>query len=733
MTTLRPTLAALVLLIQPFDLHAEDEALVLRPQSALISEFPPDEATPAFISADRMTGHQEVEIQAEGEVELRKRGQVLNADRLTYRQADDEVHAEGNVRIEQKDSITTGPELRMKLEERRGYMRSPVYQISRPDSHGTAENLEFAGENKYVISDGTYTTCGNDDWFIRTKEMELDRTTQVGTASHASVYFKGVPFLYSPWLTFPLNSQRKSGLLPPTLGSSGRSGVEFSLPYYWNIAPERDATITPRFLSKRGMQLSGEYRYIDPAYFGESRIEALPNDNIAERSRYLLSVRHGQGLGSGWAAGLNVQKVSDDNYFRDLTTTLANTSQTNLPREGMLAYNGLGMNFLTRVQRFQTLQDPLAPVIPPYARAPQLLLNGVWRDISAVDLGLTGEWVDFTHPSLVNGKRLTVYPNVSLPVMRSYAFLTPKIGLHHTRYTLGENNDTGVADATRSLPIFSLDSGLFFERELQLRGGNYIQTLEPRLYYLNIPYRDQSKLPNFDSALADFNYSQMFTENQFVGGDRLNDANQLTVAMTSRLLDPQTGQEWLRAALGQRYYFKDQQVTLNDAARTAQSSDILATFSGRFGRFWNLDTGIQYNPNQSELQKTGVGIRYQPELGKALNLGYRYTRDTIEQVDISAQWPLTGRWQGMGRWNYSFLDGKVLEGLAGLEYNGGCWAARMVMHRFTTATSQSSNSIFFQLELFGLGRIGSNPLDILKRNITGYAQTNQLSTPATTQ
>ena len=733
MTTLRPTLAALVLLTLPFDLRAEDEAIVLRPQSALISEFPSGEATPAFISADRVSGHQEGEIEAEGEVELRKRGQTVNADHLTYSPAEDEVHAEGHVRIEQKDSITTGPELRMKLEERRGYMRTPVYQISRPDSHGAAENLEFAGENKYVISDGTYTTCGNDDWFIRTKEMELDRTTQVGTATHASVYFKGVPFLYSPWLTFPLNNQRKSGLLPPTLGSSGRSGVEFSLPYYWNIAPERDATITPRYLSKRGMQLSGEYRYLDPDYTGETRIEALPNDSIAERSRYLLSLRHGHNLGWGWLGALNVLKVSDDDYFRDLTTTLANTSQTNLPREGLLAFNGLGMSFLTRVQRFQTLQDPLAPVVPPYARAPQLLLNGNWRDIAAMDVGLTSEWVDFTHPSLVNGKRLTLYPNLSLPLIRSYAFLTPKIGVHHTRYTLGENNNTGLTEASRSLPIFSLDSGLFFERELELRGSDYIQTLEPRLYYLNIPYRDQSALPNFDSALADFNYSQMFTENQFVGGDRINDANQLTVALTSRLIDPNSGQEWLRAALGQRYYFKDQQVTLDGTARTDKSSDILATFSGRLARHWNLDTGIQYNPGQSELQKTGIGVRYQPELGKTLNLGYRFTRDAIEQADISAQWPLSGRWQGMGRWNYSFLDDKVLEGLAGLEYNGGCWAARMVMHRFATATAQASNSIFFQLELFGLGRIGSNPLDILKRNITGYAQTNQLSTPATTQ
>lgn len=734
MRTLRPTLAALALLILPLDLHAEDDVLELRPQTSLITEYPADEPTPVFIRADRMSGRQEGEIEAEGEVELRKRGQTVDADRLDYRQTEDEVHAEGHVRIEQKGSVATGPELRMKLETRQGFMREPAYRLTQPDAHGTAENLEFLGEDKYRITQGSYTTCseGNDDWFMRTSEMELDRTTQVGTASGASVYFKGVPFLYTPWLTFPLNNQRKSGFLPPTFGSSGKSGAEFSLPYYWNIAPEQDATITPRLLSKRGLQLSGQYRYLNPAYSGETRLETLPNDNITGSNRYALWMRHGQNLGSGWAAGLNLQTVSDDDYFRDLTTTLATTSQTNLPREGALAYNGYGLNFLTRVQRFQTLQDPLAPLTPPYGRAPQMLLNGSWRNFPALDLGLSSEWVDFTHPTLINGKRFSFYPNISLPLARSFAFVTPKLGMHTTRYTLGDNNSTALADTTRTLPIFSLDSGLFFERELQLSGTDFIQTLEPRLYYLNIPYRDQSRLPNFDSALADLNYVQMFAENQFVGGDRINDANQLTMALTTRLLDPSSGQERLRAAIGQRYYFKDQQVTLDGAARSDKSSDILATFSGRVTPFWSVDTGIQYTPGQQQFEKSNIGVRYQPEPGKALNLGYRFTRDILKQVDISTQWPISGRWQAMGRLNYSFLDSKILEGLAGVEYNGGCWAARMVMHNFATATSQASNSIYFQLELFGLGKIGSNPLDILKRNISGYAQTNQLSSPAIT-
>jgi LPS-assembly protein len=738
MRTRLPTLTTFALLTAPFALHAEDGMLELRQQTTLISNFPEGEQTPIFLDADRMSGHQDAEIEAEGEVELRKRGQVVNADRLIYRQAEDEVHALGNVRIEQQDSLVTGPELRMKLESHEGYMRQPVYQMRQPDSHGAAENLEFAGENKYNITAGTYTTCreGNDDWFLRSSEMELDRTVQVGTAHHASVVFKGVPILYSPWLEFPLDDQRKSGFLPPTFGSSGKSGAIFALPYYWNIAPDQDATITPRILSKRGLQMNAEYRYLDRRYAGKTNIEFLPNDSQTGTNRFNLLLNHGQSLGAGWSGGLNVQKVSDDNYFRDLNTTVATTSQVHLPREGVLAYNGYGLSFLTRVQSFQTLQDPLAPITPPYSRRPQLLLNGAWRNFPAVDLGLASEWTDFSHPTLLSGRRFSFYPSISLPLNQSFAFVTPKVGVHHTRYTLTENNPDEVSSMTRTLPIFSLDSGLFMERDWAVRGGEYLQTLEPRLYYLYIPYQDQGRLPNFDSALADFNYAQIFSENQFVGSDRINDANQLTAALTSRLLDPGTGQEWLRATIGQRYYFKEQQVVLpGGVARSDNSSDILAAFSGRVTSDWSVDAGVQYNPNRQDFQKTGIGVRYQPAVGKVLNLGYRYTRDMlnpIKQVDISTQWPIAGRWQGMGRFNYSFQDSRLVEGLAGLEYNAGCWAARVVMHQFATATTQSSSSIFFQLELFGMGRIGSNPLDILKRNISGFTPTHQLSSPATT-
>jgi LPS-assembly protein len=279
----------------------------------------------------------------------------------------------------------------------------------------------------------------------------------------------------------------------------------------------------------------------------------------------------------------------------------------------------------------------------------------------------------------------------------------------------------------REVPIYSVDSGITFERETTLFGRDSIQTLEPRLYYVYIPFREQSQLPNFDSATADFNFAQIFTENQFTGGDRINDANQLTAAVSSRILDAESGAENVRFLLGQRFYFAEQRVTLGTIPREASRSDILAALSGKISRTWSTDIGLQYDATRDRFQQSSVVLRNQPEFGKVFNVSYRLVRDTLEQVDMSAQWPITGRLSGLGRWNFSLKDRRTVETLAGLEYNGGCWAVRVVAHRFASATQETVNAIFLQLELNGISRIGSNPLDLLRQSVIGYTKTNDPS------
>jgi len=602
------------------------------------------------------------------------------------------------------------------------------------EGRGEAERIDFEGENQIRITDGTYTTCkpGNDSWYARASEMKLDYDNEVGEGRHGTVYFKDVPILYSPWLTFSLNNQRKSGFLAPTFGSTSQSGFDFTVPYYWNIAPNMDATISPRVLSKRGLQVNSEFRYLDSSYTGQARLELLPNDMVRNENRYGLSLMHRQALAPGLSGMINYNRVSDDNYYTDLSSRIGNTSQTQLLRQGMLTWAPSGWWTTTlNVQSYQTLQpDPTTPVTRPYNLMPQVTFNARKPDWYNTDSSLFGQYTAFANadPAKPEAKRLVIYPQVALPFIQPGWYVTPKLGVHATSWSLNRQGADVPDSLSRTLPVFSLDAGMTFERPLDWFGKNFTQTLEPRLFYLNVPYQDQSKVPVFDSALADFNFAQIFAENQFTGQDRFNDANQLTAALTSRLIAPESGREVMRAMIGQRYYFSNQQVTLNNTdaeKRNWTKSDLLAAFSGEVGPRVYADAALQYNVEQARSERMTLGGRYLPEPGKVFNASYRFNRDQIKQVDFSGQWPIGGGWYAVGRMNYSLKEQQPIQNVAGFEYNGGCWVLRIVGQRLATTSGTASTAFFIQLELNDFSRIGSNPLDILRRNIQGYGLINQ--------
>lgn len=724
----RPRFASPIVLLICFiasGAAADEFGLNLKIQPALIpySEGR-DESTPMFLEADRLQGHLNRELEAEGSVSLRKRATAVFSDYLYYAFPDQELTVTGHVRLEKEGDVITGEKMFYNLESESGYLEKPAYSFLLFRARGGADRMVIESRTRVRVDKATYTNCevGNDDWFLRVDKLDLDRQRDVGVAHNATVVFKGLPVLYSPYLDFSLSGKRKTGLLPPTIGSTGQSGFEVTQPFYWNIAPNHDATVAPRVLARRGVLLNTELRYLEPSLGGEVRTDYLPDDREKQENRYGYSWQHQQRFGHGFSGGFNLQGVSDDTFFTDLSDKIAATSQTNLPREGNLFYDGDWWNMNARVQRFQTLQDPLAPVTPPYARTPQITLNVNRQTDYYLDLGLQGEYVDFDHPTLLNGKRQILYPSLSVPLQTSYFYLTPKVGYHYTRYSI---DDPNLPDETRGLPIYSLDSGVTLERNTRLWGRDFIQTLEPRLYYVYIPFRPQDQLPVFDTAEADFSLAQIFTENQFTGGDRINDANQLTAALSSRLINPGNGVEQLSFVLGQRYYFKEQQVTLNSTPRDFDRSDLLAAVTGKITPSWVTDVGVQYSANTSRMERSNVALRYQPEIGKVLNFGYRFTRDTLEQLDLSSQWPVGRRWIGLARWNYTLRDKRLLEGLLGVEYNAGCWAARFVVHRFVSAEQEYVNAMFFQLELNGVSRIGSNPLELLRQSVTGYTKTNE--------
>lgn len=774
---------------------ALDRALQLPPPASTLPEAPELPPDSIVVEGDKLDFYLDRRLHSYGNASIKKDDQSIYGDTIEYDIQNDELHVVGNTRIELKSLKIAGPELRMRLYDNVGEMKEPSFELDselagipqvglikatdgldkkaptldsvlnergnlitqniedtasydaelkpRPSrSRGDAKAVFFDGEDKKRLESARYTTCdaGNDDWYIKASELELNNYTQTGTAWNARVEFKGVPLLYTPWIDFSFLNQRKSGFLSPTLGTTSRSGFEVLVPYYWNIAPNMDATLGVRALSKRGAQLQGEFRYLEDNFSGVDNIEYLPSDSMTGKNRYYANLNHQHIFGrSGWSGGYNIERVSDDAYFSELSTRITVTSRINLPQQGYLNYADEHWSFNALVQKYQTLDD----LSFPYERLPQLTLQGE-HEWGALDTNLYTQWVKFDRKkdepfnlstadnglltTTVTGSRFTLYPSISMPFERPYGYITPKFGVHYSSYNLDDVGYTlgGIRGNYESdqlaLPVFSLDGGLYFDREVRVVNNRYTQTLEPRAYYVYAPYRNQSMFPVFDTAEADLNLGTLFMENKFTGNDRFNDANQLSLGFTTRMIDARTGQQRLAATLGQRYYFSDQKVTMpGTKPKTNNTSDIVAAVTAKLANDWNIDAAWQYDTDRSTTVKSNLVARYNPEPGKVLNLGYRYTEDYLEQINVSGQWPLGGGWYGMGRWNYSMYEHQPIEGLAGIEYDAGCWQARTVLQRVSTATANANYAIFFQLELGGLASIGSNPLSLLKRGVPGYA------------
>jgi LPS-assembly protein len=690
---------------------------------------------PAVIEADKLVGKANDQIKATGNATISQDGKSIRADTMLFNQHTHEIDAQGGVILKQDGNTMNGPHLMFNMNKSSGIMEQPQYYLKENAARGSADKLQIQDRLHYSLDNATYTTCpaGNQDWEMSMGLLEIDRERQVGIAHNALVEFKGVPILYSPWMDFPLNNQRKSGFLAPIFGGTSTGGSEITLPYYWNIAPNFDATIAPRMMTKRGLMLNNEFRYLEPGFRGELNVDVLPKDAITKSSRSFFSLKHYQSLSGNLNGYVNYSRAGDDNYFRDLGNAINTTSQVNLLQEGGMNYGGGWWNAMVRVQHYQTLQDPAAPIVVPYTRLPQLTLNAR-QNYDGADIKFAGEFVNFSHPTLVNATRLVINPSISYPLVSTPAYyVTPKVALHSAYYTMGANNTGALSTLSSTVPIFSVDSGVAFEREESMFNNSYVQTLEPRAFYVYAPYKDQSQLPNFDTAQADFSFAQMFMENRFFGSDRVGDANQLTLALTSRLLEQESGMERLKMIIGERISFTTPRVNLVTPAMTTNKSDILLALSGRISRQWSLDSEFQFDPNQSHVQRYNISTSYRPETGKVLNLGYRFTRNTLRQVDVSTQWPIFGRWHGVARWNYSLQDARILEAIGGLEYNQDCWLLRLVAQRFATATQQSNTGFFVQLELNDFVKVGSDPLDLLKQSVPGYTKLNDKAAIQSTQ
>jgi LPS-assembly protein len=716
-------------------------------------------ASPTFVSGERIYGRPDLETVVEGDAELRRGDMVIKADRLEYDQPTDLATAKGNVYINRAGNVYQGPLLEIKVDAFEGFFDHPSYQFPRNEAHGEAERVDFVDDQRAVIHKATYTTCRRipgpswmPDWILRATTISLDNEEDVGTAEGAVLTFKGVPILPVPYVSFPLSDKRKSGVMPPTLGLDNVNGAEVSVPYYWNIAPNRDATITPTLMSKRGLNVGSEFRYLEADYSGQVRFDVMPADQLRERNRWGLSAAHQATINNplarrltddGLGLNLKLNRVSDDNYWRDFTSTSSTLTQRLLANDATVAWTNGNFSSSVRTLKWQTLQDVTAPITPPYDRLPQLTTRYARSDVRGLDLAMEADFTRFQSDSSLtlqpNAQRAYSLMQVSRPWLLPAGFVTPKLQLHASNYQFDSPLSNGATTASRVVPTFSLDSGLVFERDASYFGKAFRQTLEPRAFYVNTPYRDQSYLPNYDSGASDFNFATVYTENAFVGNDRISDSNLLTLGVTTRLLDPATGAEAVRLGMAQRFRFRDQNVTLPGGTRVDDRlSDILVGAAVNWDPKWAFDSTVQFNPTTAESVRSTIGARYSPGNYRTLSASYSYQRDVSEQLNVGWQWPVNdlwgdrgqdlgaGRGQGEGRWytvghlNYSLYDRKLVDGFLGFEYDAGCWLGRVVLEQLQVSTSAANQRIMFQLEFVGFTRLGVSPLRTLKDNIPGY-------------
>jgi LPS-assembly protein len=730
---------------------------------------------PIVLQANELRGRPDLETVAEGNAEFRRGGMVIRADRLGYENSDDLATARGNVRVSRDGNIYSGPELQLHVQRFEGFFLQPTYFFSRTGAGGSAQRIDFLDDQRAVATGATYTSCptdgsGDPAWLLSTSKVKMDFEANEGIAEHAVLRFMGVPILGAPVLSFPLTDARKSGWLPPNIYPlDSKSGFVMSMPYYWNIAPNRDATLTPGFATKRGVSLGTEFRYLEPHYNGNLNLDLMPHDKLTGKSRYAFSLSHDAALIANTNLAVRVLHVSDDDYWKDFPRNL-NTLTPRLLLSDVQASRPLGeWTTYTRLMQWQVLQNSDAPISSaPYQRAPQIGARTLQRLGGGLELGFEGEFNRFANPlgtleadrSRPTGLRAHTLASIARPWVTPGWSLTPKLLLNAAAYSLDQPMSDGRRTASRVIPTLSVDSAWVFERDTRWFGRDVRQTLEPRLLYVNTPFRDQTLLPNFDSAGKDFNFETIYTENAFSGVDRVSDAHQLTAGVTTRLLDPDTGAEAVRLGVVQRVLFRDQRITPEGTPFTQRFSDILLLGSSNLIPKWHLDGTVQYNPDTRRAVRSIVSARYSPGPFRTINATYRLARGLSEQVELGWQWPLygplppgvddspapakelkvtggggncKGTMYAVGRVNYSTRDSRVTDAVVGIEYDAGCWIGRLVAERLSTGRSEATTRLLWQLELVGLSRLGSNPLQVLKDNIPGYRLLRDgTSAPATT-
>jgi LPS-assembly protein len=677
----------------------------------------PDRAdAPIVIFARELDAGQTTMGEARGAVELFRADQHLSTERVLYDPVSKVVTIPGELEYEDQQVWFRGQEASYSFLEESGRFYSIDYGLTGSSANGSAEAAELRGGKTSILRGLDYTTCPGTrpDWQLQARELELRHEDGMGKARGAKLTFKNVPILYAPWFTFPIDDRRKTGFLYPNLGQNSDSGFEVGIPWYWNIAPNQDAILEPHYFTNRGFMLFGQYRFLTRRTDGRFELDYMPSDKQTREERYRYLFSHTSRPRERWRTDLVVDRVSDNRFFQDFGTNLGQTSLQFLRSSAQLAGVGRYWNLELMADDFQVIDDSVEAFNEPYRRIPRL---GYWFDrplgSRGLNLALDSELVYFDRDVGTTGARFDLQPRLYWDLRRSWGFLRPTAGYRYTAYALDLEGEIGDETPSTGVPILSLDGGLVFDRRV---ANGDLQTLEPRLFYLYVPYEPQDDQPVFDSGEFTFGFSQLFNTNRFAGGDRQTDANQLSLAVSTRRFEGASGRVLWSLSLGQILYFKPQRVQLDLApAFDEDYSPFLAEFNWRpFARV-SATLGMQWDWERSQLDVGMVGVQYRGSRGRRASIEYRFRRDRVDQFDLRAYWPINEQWRVLSRINYSFADNDMLEIQGGVEYESCCWAFRTVLRRYLkNRDGDYRNAIYLELNLKGLASIGTRGEELFR-------------------
>jgi LPS-assembly protein len=727
--TLVPVLTALAWVVTASAAECPVATAPTTPASSFLPSpaLDPDEdenSAPIEVQSDGGEATRDGEWLLQGEVTIRQGERTLNTRDAVYDPKAQRIEVDNGVEYEDPDLKVRGTGARFEAQGGATF-EGAQFEIPGSQVRGSARRLGASIEGDVSLDGVRYTTCplGNNDWELRASDIDISQRRALGTGRNVRIDFKGIPILYTPFISFPVGGERKSGFLFPDFGTSSRSGPSLAVPVYWNIAPQRDATFVPSFLSKRGPRLDTEFRYMNE--FGRGALNAayLPDDQQFGSDRSLLEFRDQSDFGSRLRLDLEGANVSDSQWFEDFGLGPEGTSVSYLNRFAGLTYQDEYLLATARTQNFQTIDDTIDPLDRPYTILPQIAWSArLPAQPYGLQFGLQGELSRFDRAIGVTGGRFDIAPEVRLPLRAAGVYVEPSIDWRYTSYDLRNVAPGQERKPTRSVPTFNVDSGMSFERDTG-SSQQRIQTLEPRLMYVYVPFRNQDDLQPFDTRSADLNLVQLFRTNRFSGPDRVSNANQVTFGVTSRLLDADTGRQFLSATIGQSYFFDTPRVRLpGEVIDDTEASDVVGELNLTAFRNWNVRLGLQWDPGDTRAEKGDVLFQYQPRFDQVVNLGYRFRRGSLEQVDSSTAWPISKKWSAYARLVYSLEEQKSLDQFAGLEYRSCCWRMRAVTRRFVrNRDGDLETSFMFQIELMGLSSLGDDANAFLERSIQGYS------------